>query len=65
MDSGTVTMGVFLLGVVLITTFTIIGLASRRLRRRLQVPADEMLERDRARWGRNDPDESDDRGEGS
>lgn len=43
------------MGVVLILVFTVVGLASRGFRKRLQVPADEMLERDRERWGEHEP----------
>lgn len=54
MSSSIVTLGIVVLGVVLILAFTIAGLASRRFRRRLQIPADEMLKRDREQWGRHD-----------
>lgn len=54
MSSSVVTLGIVILGVVLILAFTIAGLASRRFRKRLQVPADEMLERDREQWGRHE-----------
>ena len=43
---------VFWLGVVFLGVFVILGLASKTMRRRLQDPADRMLEADRRRWGR-------------
>lgn len=55
MSSATVTFGIVVVGVVLILAFTVVGLVSRRFRKRLQAPADEMLERDRERWGRQEP----------
>ncbi|WEV78795.1 hypothetical protein O9K63_03085 [Janibacter cremeus] len=58
MSSATVTFGIVVLGVVLILAFTVVGLVSRRFRKRLQVPADEMLERDRERWGGHEPTKS-------
>jgi hypothetical protein len=40
----------FWLGVVLIGAFVVFGLASPAVRKWLQRPAEEMVERDRARW---------------
>lgn len=42
----------FWLGVVVIGGFVVAGLASRRFRAQLQRPAEDMLRRDRERWGR-------------
>lgn len=55
MNSSIVTAGIVVVGVLLILAFTIVGLTSRRFRKRLQAPADEMLERDRQRWGGHEP----------
>ncbi|MBI1759078.1 MAG: hypothetical protein HYR62_07625 [Actinobacteria bacterium] len=41
----------FWLGFGLIAAFVIVGLASPQVRRWLQRPAEEMVERDRSRWG--------------
>lgn len=47
----------FWVGVVLIVGFVIAGLASRRMRTMLQRPADDMVRRDRERWGSTTDDE--------
>ena len=49
--SAQITTVVFVLGVVLLLVFVVVGLASPRLRRRLQEPADRMVDADRDRWG--------------
>ena len=46
---------VFWMGVLFIVVFVIAGLASPRVRRVLQRPADDMLRNDRARWGDDTP----------
>lgn len=51
----------FWVGAVLIGAFVVAGLASPRIRSLLQQPADDMLRRDRERWGRRQTNEGDDR----
>ncbi|HEU4513649.1 MAG TPA: hypothetical protein VFR87_11145 [Nocardioidaceae bacterium] len=41
----------FWLGAVMIGAFVVAGLVSPRVRALLQRPADDMVRRDRARWG--------------
>jgi hypothetical protein len=49
------------IGVLLVGGFVVAGLASPRLRRLLQRPAEDMLRRDHERWEDRGPDH---RGEG-
>ncbi|HEX6247855.1 MAG TPA: hypothetical protein VFZ64_08305 [Nocardioidaceae bacterium] len=51
----------FWLGVVMIGAFVVAGLASPRVRTMLQRPADDMVRRDRERWGSGTTDEGDQR----
>lgn len=51
----------FWIGVVMIGAFVVAGLASPRVRTMLQRPADDMLRRDRERWGSGTTDEGDQR----
>ena len=41
----------FWLGVVMIGAFVVAGLASSKVRAMMQRPADDMVRRDRERWG--------------
>ncbi len=49
----------FWVGVVLIAAFVVAGLASPRLRAMLQRPAEDMVRRDRERWGKQETDDED------
>ncbi len=49
--SDSVLTVLFWVGVVLLSAFIVAGLASRKVRTVLQRPADDMIRRDRARWG--------------
>lgn len=51
----------FWIGVVMIGAFVVAGLASPRVRTMLQRPADDMVRRDRERWGSGTTDEGDQR----
>lgn len=51
----------FWLGVVLIGGFVVVGLASPKVRRLLQRPAEDMVRRDRERWGGRTPEGEEDR----
>ena len=54
---------VFWVGVVLIAGFVVVGLASGKMRKLLQRPAEDMLRNDRERWGGPaDSDDSSDQG---
>lgn len=47
----------FWLGVVMIGAFVVAGLASSKVRAMMQRPADDMVRRDRERWGSRTTDE--------
>ena len=56
----TVLTVLFWVGVVMLGAFVVAGLASPKVRSLLQRPADDMLRRDRERWGdRRSDDEGD------
>lgn len=61
MSAGdTVLTVLFWVGVVLLGAFVVVGLVSPKMRSLLQRPADDMLRRDRERWGdRRSDDEGD------
>ena len=49
--SDSVLTVLFWVGVVMLGTFVVAGLASSRVRALLQRPAEDMVRRDRERWG--------------
>ncbi|HEX5771751.1 MAG TPA: hypothetical protein VFY11_12370 [Nocardioidaceae bacterium] len=51
----------FWLGVVMIGAFVVAGLASSKVRAMMQRPADDMVRRDRERWGSRTTDEGEQR----
>jgi hypothetical protein len=51
----------FWLGVVMIGAFVVAGLASSKVRAMMQRPADDMVRRDRERWGARTTDEGEQR----
>lgn len=51
----------FWLGVVMIGAFVVAGLASSKVRAMMQRPADDMVRRDRERWGPRTTDEGEQR----
>jgi len=51
----------FWLGVVMIGAFVVAGLASSKVRAMMQRPADDMVRRDRERWGTRTTDEGEQR----
>jgi hypothetical protein len=51
----------FWLGVVMIGAFVVAGLASSKVRAMMQRPADDMVRRDRERWGTRPTDEGEQR----
>ncbi|ANH39256.1 hypothetical protein I601_2840 [Nocardioides dokdonensis FR1436] len=58
--SDSVLTVLFWVGVVMLSAFIVAGLASPRVRAVLQRPADDMVRRDRERWGgRRAEDEGD------
>lgn len=59
--SDSVLTVLFWVGVVMLGTFVVAGLASSKVRALLQRPAEDMVRRDRERWGGQRRDDEGDR----